>query len=175
MANNVSIGSANNILERIAIIEKDPFVLASRALQATILKFKIAEQNEEDSEEKEKQALGKILPGSRFGVTPKDKYNNPFSSGAKTDDIKPPYHLIPPNTLKREAMAWKKGTDHYGENNWQKAKGDDKFIKERANHLIEHIFMWLSGDRQEDHLANVRCNAGILMELTEDENASKGK
>jgi hypothetical protein len=90
-----------------------------------------------------------------------------FSSGAKTDDIKPAYNLIPLDVLKREAKAWKIGADHYGENNWQKAKGDDKFIKERANHLIEHIFLWLSGDRQEDHLANVRCNAGILMELTE--------
>lgn len=96
-----------------------------------------------------------------------------FSSGAKTDDIKPAYNLIPLNTLKREAKAWKKGADHYGENNWQKAKGDDKFIKERINHLIEHVFLWLSGDRNEDHLANVRCNAGIVMELTED--ASKEK
>lgn len=101
------------------------------------------------------------------GFDPKTFQSSTFPSGAKTSEIKPPYHLIPLNALKREALAFKKGADHYGENNWQKGKGDDKFIKERANHLIEHIMLWLSGDRKEDHLANVRCNAAILMELTD--------
>lgn len=45
--------------------------------------------------------------------------------------------------------------------NWR--LGDLEFFHERANHLIEHIYKWLSGDRSEKHLAHAACNLQMLM------------
>lgn len=86
-----------------------------------------------------------------------------FESGAKSSEQKPRYDLIPACALIREAIRMAEGAEVHGENNYQKGKTDPGFIADRINHLIEHAVLYASGDRSTDHLAAVRCNAGMLM------------
>ena len=55
----------------------------------------------------------------------------------------------------------------HGEHNYQRGAGDAAFIIDRLNHLIGHALAYADGDRSEDHLAAIRCNAAILMWLGE--------
>lgn len=86
-----------------------------------------------------------------------------FESGAKSTERKPRYDLIPVAALEREAVRWAEGADAHGENNYRKGIDDPAFIKDRINHLIEHALKYADGDRSDDHLAAIRCNAGMLM------------
>lgn len=86
-----------------------------------------------------------------------------FASGARSSERKPRYHLIPIEALSREAIRMGEGADAHGENNYQKGADDPAFIADRINHMLEHALLYAAGDRSTDHLAAVRCNAGMLM------------
>ena len=86
-----------------------------------------------------------------------------FPSGAKSSEEKPRYDLIPVVALEREAIRMAEGARAHGENNYQQGATDASFIRDRINHLIAHALNYASGDRSDDHLAAIRCNAGMLM------------
>ena len=88
-----------------------------------------------------------------------------FTSGAKSSEEKPRYDLIPVEALKREAIRMAEGARAHGENNYRVGARDKRFIVDRINHAIEHLLKYANGDRSEDHLAAVRCNAGMLIWL----------
>lgn len=90
-----------------------------------------------------------------------------FESGAKSTEEKPRYDLIPIKALEREAARMAHGARVHGENNYQRGADDDGFIKDRVNHLIEHALKYATGDRSDDHLAAIRCNAGMLIWIDE--------
>lgn len=94
---------------------------------------------------------------------PGDSWQSP--SGAKSSEEKPRYDLIPLVALEREAIRMAEGARVHGENNYRKGKGDQAFIRDRINHLLEHALKYADGDRSEDHLAAIRCNTGMLMWL----------
>jgi hypothetical protein len=60
------------------------------------------------------------------------------------------------------------GAAKHGENNYQAGKADPAYRRDRINHLIEHALKYAAGDRSEDHLAAVRCNAGMLVWLDDE-------
>ena len=88
-----------------------------------------------------------------------------FESGAKSSEAKPRYDLIPLDASRREAVRMAEGAAAHGENNYQKGAADRRFVLDRINHLIEHALKYAAGDRAEDHLAAIRCNAGMLIWL----------
>lgn len=90
-----------------------------------------------------------------------------FDSGAKSNEQKPRYDLIPHCALTREAIRMGEGAKDHGENNYQKGKADPTFITDRINHLIEHAQRYANGDRSDDHLAAIRCNAAMLIWIEE--------
>lgn len=90
-----------------------------------------------------------------------------FDSGAKSSERKPRYDLIPQRALEREAGRMGDGAASHGENNYRRGKDDPAFVRDRINHLIEHALKYASGDRTDDHLAAIRCNAGMLIWLEE--------
>lgn len=77
----------------------------------------------------------------------------------------PFYTKIDSNFLKRMAEPLTNGSKNYDPHllieNWR--LGDLEFYHDRANHLLEHVYKWLSGDRTEDHLAHAACNIQMLM------------
>ncbi len=86
-----------------------------------------------------------------------------FASGAKSTERQPRFDLIPLEAQTREAERMGHGADRHGENNYQKGKDDPAFIRDRINHLIAHALKYAAGDRADDHLAAIRCNAGMLI------------
>jgi hypothetical protein len=82
-----------------------------------------------------------------------------FGTGARRDALAPRYDLIPPCALKRLAQIYTEGAEHYGAHNWQ--KGMD--WSDTINHALAHLFNYLNGDYNEDHLAKVAWGMFALM------------
>lgn len=74
------------------------------------------------------------------------------------------YDLIPPLMLKRLAAIYEEGAKKYGQ-----AKYIEKPLPYSVivNHLLNHLNLWISGDRKEDHLAKVLWGVTSLMVLEE--------
>jgi hypothetical protein len=83
---------------------------------------------------------------------------------AKTSDGVPFYTKIDFGFLKELAETLTIGTYRYDRHvmveNWR--LGDSPFFYKRANHAVEHIFKWLSGDRTENHLTHAAANLMML-------------
>ena len=90
-----------------------------------------------------------------------------FTSGARSNEQKPRYDLIPIEAQRREAIRMAEGAENHGENNYRQGIGDRAFILDRINHAIEHLLKYADGDRTDDHLAAARCNCGMLIWLEE--------
>mgnify|MGYP001554767016 FL=1 len=64
------------------------------------------------------------------------------------------YDLISPVGLKAVARACAEGADKYSDYNWERGMP----VSDLLNHAIRHIYEYLSGDRQEDHLGHAAWN-----------------
>ena len=65
--------------------------------------------------------------------------------------------------LKAMAKTMAEGAIKYGESNWQKGMP----IEDCLNHAIRHQYLWLEGDRSEDHLAHAACNLMMAIHFLE--------
>ena len=88
-----------------------------------------------------------------------------FETGAKrSDDTRSVrFDLISPVALRRLAETYAEGAAKYGEYNWQKGIPASNLL----NHAINHVYLWLSGDRSEDHLAHAMWGLGTVMHFEE--------
>lgn len=73
------------------------------------------------------------------------------------------YDLITPVGLRRLAETYKEGSLKYGDNNWQKGFPASDVM----NHAIRHMYLWLDGDKTEDHLAHAAWNLLTIMHFEE--------
>lgn len=84
-----------------------------------------------------------------------------FETGAirskDADDTR--YDLISPIALEAWARTCAEGAAKYDDFNWE--KGMD--VPTLANHAIRHIYLFLSGDRTEDHLGHAIWNVGGMI------------
>jgi hypothetical protein len=98
-------------------------------------------------------------------VTKDSGERDDFSTGARRDtqEGKPRYGLVPVPALKRLAELYTRGAEKYGEDNWQKGMPFSRVMES----LLRHVYQYLEGDREEDHLAAVAWNAFTLMTYEE--------
>lgn len=73
-----------------------------------------------------------------------------------TDADNERYDLISPTLMRRLAETCAEGAKKYGPYNWEKGFP----ISDLLNHALRHLYLYLSGDRQEDHLAHALWNVG---------------
>jgi len=75
-----------------------------------------------------------------------------FDTGAvrSSDAEKTRYDLISPIGLRAVAEACAEGAEKYGDFNWERGMPAGDLL----NHAIRHIYMFLGGDRNEDHLGH---------------------
>lgn len=67
--------------------------------------------------------------------------------------------LLPPLGALEVAKVLKVGADKYGDDaNWHKVT-----TREHLNHALSHLFAFLAGDGQDDHLGHAACR--LLMAL----------
>ena len=64
------------------------------------------------------------------------------------------FDLITPVGLRRLAETCAEGARKYGDHNWQKGIPASQML----NHAIRHLYMWLDGDKSEDHLSHAAWN-----------------
>lgn len=88
-----------------------------------------------------------------------------FASGSirETTDNKGSYELLSPIFVKRVAIHLEKGAKKYAHRNWEKGQPMARTLQS----LIRHAFEYLEGDRSEDHLAAIGCNAMFLAHFEE--------
>lgn len=82
------------------------------------------------------------------------------------------WDLISPIGLRRVAETCAEGAAKYSDFNWERGMP----ISDLLNHAIRHQFLYLSGDRSEDHLAHCAWNLLAAMhseEMWPDLNAGK--
>ena len=87
-----------------------------------------------------------------FGVEPEAPVVENENGGRQSDT---PYgfHLLPISAMFDAARVAKYGADKYGETrldrNYTKIHSDD-----HINHALQHIYAYLAGDTQDDHLGH---------------------
>lgn len=60
------------------------------------------------------------------------------------------YDLVSPIGLEAVARACKEGAEKYGDFNWERGMPAHDLL----NHALRHIYKWLGGDRNEEHLGH---------------------
>ncbi len=89
-----------------------------------------------------------------------------FPTGSVRDDLgnKPMLELFPYDLLlTRVGALYTKGAKHYGSNNWRKGQPMSTTI----GSLLRHLFKYMMGWKDEDHLAAVVFNAMSLLNADE--------
>lgn len=84
-----------------------------------------------------------------------------FAGGAKSSKLDVRYDLIPLEGLKRVAMTCAEGAEKYGVDNWKKGIPTSANI----NHALNHIYLFLEGNTDEDHLAHAAWRLLAAMDL----------
>lgn len=88
-----------------------------------------------------------------------------FSTGAVRDVRvgKGRYDLLPPAAIKRIADVYERGAIKYAERNWEKGIPISRCI----DSALRHVFQYLDGQRDEDHLAQAAWNLLACMHFEE--------
>ena len=82
-----------------------------------------------------------------------------FTSGMVRDsDDKPLYTEVYLPLMKRYAELMTRGATKYGKGNWQKASGEPELQRFKES-LLRHMYQYLLGDKDEDHLAAILFNS----------------
>lgn len=79
-----------------------------------------------------------------------------WSTGSRRDDRagKGRYDLIPPEPMRRLALRYEGGCEHYGERNWEKGQPLMSYMDSAERHL----YQLKAGATDEDHAAAVAWN-----------------
>ena len=79
-----------------------------------------------------------------------------FETGAvrSADRDEERWDLISPIGLRALARTYAEGAKKFGANNWENGMP----VTDLLNHGIAHIYLFLGGDRSEDHLAHAAWN-----------------
>jgi len=88
-----------------------------------------------------------------------------YVSGATRSDRagKGRYDLLPPRAMRRLARHFENGSAVHGDRNWERGQPLSRFI----DSALRHLFQYLAGERDEDHLAAAAWNAMGIMEMEE--------
>ncbi len=73
------------------------------------------------------------------------------------------YDLISPVALRRLAVLLEKGAQKYAERNWEKGMPMSRFF----DSCVRHLYSYLNGMRDEDHLAAAMWNVHCMMHFEE--------
>jgi hypothetical protein len=74
------------------------------------------------------------------------------AAGGKQSHLPYAFHLVDPVTMFTLARILAEGAAKYGEWNWRRIS-----VEENLNHALSHIFAYLAGDVQDDHLGHAYC------------------
>src|SRR5688572_21351918 len=76
--------------------------------------------------------------------------------GGKQSVVEGRFDLIPPVAAFELAKVMEHGAQKYAPRNWMKIPVDS-----HLNHLLMHVFAYMAGDRQEEHLTHALARAAM--------------
>lgn len=94
----------------------------------------------------------------------KDKLGGSQSRNSYRVPIPYRFDLIPPIVLQQLAEVYEEGAKNYGDSKYLEKPLPYSTI---VNHMMNHLMLYLSGDRQELHLAKVMWGAASMITLDE--------
>ena len=75
--------------------------------------------------------------------------------GGKQSKVEYRFDLVDPKALFATAKVLKEGFDKYGsDQNWRNIS-----TRVHLNHLLIHVYAYLAGDKQDEHLSHAVCRA----------------
>lgn len=88
-----------------------------------------------------------------------------FSTGSVRDTNvgKGRYDLISPIILRRLAKHYENGAKKYGDRNWEKGQPLSRYF----DSAVRHLYKYLEGYRDEDHLSAAIWNIGAMIHTEE--------
>lgn len=97
--------------------------------------------------------------------SPEQQANKRYESGAvrSGDAEAEAYHLIPTHGLRRVAKTCAEGAAKYSPYNWEKGMP----VADLLNHGLRHLYLYLEGDRSEDHLGHAAWNVMAAIDSEE--------
>lgn len=81
------------------------------------------------------------------------------AAGAKQSATLYRMDLLPALASLQVAAVLKHGADKYGDNNWRAIP-----VEDHLNHALIHVYAYLAGDRQDDHMGHFACRAMMALE-----------
>jgi len=99
-----------------------------------------------------KEALKNLESNYIFGVEPEAPVIM-NENGGKQSDTPYGFHLLPISALFDAAKVAKYGADKYGET-FDKRNYTKIPVTDHLNHAVQHIYAFLAGDTQDDHLGH---------------------
>jgi hypothetical protein len=83
------------------------------------------------------------------------------TDGGNQSYIPRDFTLIPPEALAQVARCLHNGKEKYGKDNWRLIRTED-----HINHVLNHIYLHLAGNTQEDHLTHAATRMLMALELS---------
>ena len=93
------------------------------------------------------------------GVAPGGEVAVDLVTGAKQSKVRHRCDLMPPLATLHVAEIMHAGSGKYGDWNWWKIP-----MNELLNHALIHMFAFLAGDTQDDHLGHAACRMMMALE-----------
>lgn len=84
-------------------------------------------------------------------------------NGGKQSDCPYAFDLIPPEAMFMLAQVLGYGAKRYAPNNWRLIPRH-----EHLRHMLTHIFAYMAGDTQDDHLGHAMCRMAMLVSVPEE-------
>jgi hypothetical protein len=75
--------------------------------------------------------------------------------GPQTESTSPGIDQIPFVAIESIGRIFAEGEQKYGRDNWKRDPSNESYNAERGRHALRHLYLYLNGDRSEDHLAKV--------------------
>lgn len=91
------------------------------------------------------------------------------AAGGKQHFIGVAMDEIPARAILGVGRVLYQGMKKYGRGNWRALDPRE----DQVNHAINHLYLWLSGDRDEDHLTNAICRTLFAKEQELEEEDSE--
>ena len=73
------------------------------------------------------------------------------------------FDLLSPHAIRRIASVYAEGAVKHGDRNWEKGMPEYELI----NRALNHIFLYMQGDRTEDHIGHATWNLCAQMHFEE--------
>ena len=70
------------------------------------------------------------------------------------------FDLVPAKAMFALAHVVAEGAKRYEKDNWRKIS-----VADHLNHALQHIYAYMAGDEQDDHLGHALCRLAFAVEL----------